>query len=174
MRRETPHLLGRFAVTRLLASGRPKDRRRPDAGRHAEIRFFPQVFQQDEANSRPVWAARSTVLWFPHNPRQPVDSVVMEDLARNRSRQRETLVAVPLVLNGLLRREEFPTALINVVPLCERLSGIVLRQDDQVGRIRIRSWYLIATLDIGSATLSGQHTGPDLPLKSRHLPALRG
>src|SRR3984893_1160884 len=59
----------------------------------------------------------------------------MKDLAQNKLGQRETLVAVPFVLDGLNRSEEFPIALVGLVPLCERLVGIVFRQDDQVGRI---------------------------------------
>jgi hypothetical protein len=48
-----------------------------------------------------VWVACWTVLWFPHDPRQPVDGIVMKDLAQDKLGQRETLVAVSFVFDGL-------------------------------------------------------------------------
>src|ERR1035441_4249713 len=86
-------------------------------------------------NSRSASAARSTVLWFSHNPWQPVDGVLMEDLAQNGPRQRQTLVAVPIVLNALVCSEKFPIPRVRAVPLRERFFGIVRRQDGQVGGV---------------------------------------
>ena|ERR1039458_4384899 len=79
--------------------------------------------------------AGATLLWLPHHPRQPADGVVMEYPFENRPGQRQTLVAVSLVLDRLVGSEEFPIALISLVALRERLCGIVFRHDDQVGRI---------------------------------------
>src|SRR5579862_960992 len=77
----------------------------------------------------------SALLRFSHYPRQPVDRIVMEDLAQNRLRQRETLVVVSHVLHLLVRGEEFPIALVSLIRFRQRLFGIVLRHDNQVGSI---------------------------------------
>src|SRR5271157_5712021 len=80
-------------------------------------------------------ADRCHPLFSPLNPRQPVDGVVVKNLAEHRLRQGKPLVGVTQVLDGVVCGKELAIAPVGVCPILHCIPGVVIGHDHQVGSV---------------------------------------